>query len=48
MKVSSPGFKDLAVNGFNIKAGSRVTYNARLDVGSVSETVTVAASDGAN
>jgi hypothetical protein len=45
LDASASGFKNLAVNNLNVRPGLRSKFNANLDVGGVSETVTVTASD---
>ncbi len=50
LNAEAPGFKKLMATNLNIGSGMRSTFNASLDVGEVSETVTItaAAEDGSN
>jgi hypothetical protein len=43
LNASAPGFKNLMATNLNVRPGLRSKFNANLDVGTVSETVTVAA-----
>jgi hypothetical protein len=47
VRVSAPGFKETLVNELNVLAGLRSSYDVGLEVGAVSETVTVT-SGGSN
>ncbi|HBB87275.1 MAG TPA: hypothetical protein DC047_06640 [Blastocatellia bacterium] len=44
LNASSPGFKNLTVTSLNVRPGLRSKFNANLEVGTVSEVVTVTAS----
>src|SRR5215471_2911557 len=39
--INSPGFKTIVQNGVNVRANFTATINATLEVGAISETVTV-------
>ena len=45
LKVSAPGFKDTLVTSMNVRPGLRSNFDVALEVGSVSEVVTVSAAD---
>jgi carboxypeptidase family protein len=45
LNASAPGFKNLVAQNLNVRPGLRSRFNANLDIGGVSETVTVTASD---
>lgn len=45
LKVTAPGFKDTLVTSMNVRPGLRSNFDVALEVGSVSEAVTVSAAD---
>jgi hypothetical protein len=48
LNASAPGFKNLIVADLKVRSGLRSRFDANLDVGGVSEVVTVTASDGSD
>ncbi len=45
LNAAAPGFKNFTATNLNVRSGLRSKFNANLDVGAVSETVNVTASD---